>query len=158
MRILKYIRQECIIYPLEGSSKTEIIRRLAHKVANCMTDLPEEEVFRVIQEREELGTTAIGGGIAIPHAKLVGLDELLVVVGISQKGVPFDSMDGEPVFVIFLLLAPEEATTNYLRLLAKISRLLKDRALIEQLVAASDSVEILHMIETAENKSYGVLA
>jgi len=158
VRIVKYIRHECIIFPLEGASKTEVIRALARKVSTCVADLPEEEIFRVIEEREALGTTAIGGGIAIPHAKIVGLDELLVVAGISPEGVPFNSLDGKPVYVIFLLLAPEEATTSYLGLLAKIARLLKDRELIKRLSGARDPMEIFQMIQAAENRSYGVLA
>ncbi len=157
MRILNYLQEECIIFPLESSSKKDVIRRLAAKAASCAGDLSEDDVYRVVTDREELGTTAIGGGIAIPHAKAEGIESLKVVVAVSKKGVPFDAVDGEPVHVIFMLLAPEEYTTNYLRVLAKISRLLKDREMIDQLVRAESIKQIFSLIEKAENRFYGVL-
>ncbi len=157
MRILKYLTQSCIIFPLECSSKEQVIKALAEKAASCLSDLSEEEIYRAIVDREELGSTAVGGGVAIPHAKVSGLEGISVVVAISRKGVPFDAMDSEPVHVIFMLLAPEDATTGYLRVLAKLARLLKDREFIEHLVHANDISEILGIIERAEDKVHGVL-
>ncbi len=123
----------------------------------CLGNISEEEVIRAIEEREELGTTAIGGGVAIPHARVEGLERLSMVVAVSPQGVPFDSLDGEPVHVIFMLLAPEDATPSYLRVLANVSRLLKNRELIFELKKAQDLSQIPEMIEHAENRSYGAL-
>jgi len=158
VRVLNYLQESCIIFPLEGSSKIEVIRRLAVKAASCTESLSEEEVFQVILDREELGTTAIGGGVAIPHARVAGIENLRVIAAVSKKGVPFDAADGELVYVIFLLLAPEEYTIDYLRVLAKISRLLKDKEMIAQLIEAKSIGEIFGIVEVAENRSYGVLA
>ncbi len=157
MRILKYLTESCIIFPLECSSKEQVIKALAEKAASCRSELSEEEIYRAIVEREELGSTAVGGGVAIPHAKVSGLESISVVVAISKKGVPFDAMDSEPVRVIFMLLAPEDATTGYLRVLAKLARLLKDKEFIGYLIRANDINEIIGIIERAEDKVHGVL-
>ncbi len=157
MRILNYLQENCIIFPLESSSKKDVIKKLATKAAFCVNRLSADDVYKVVMDREELGTTAIGGRIAIPHAKAEGIESLQVIVAVSKKGVPFDSVDGEPVHVIFMLLAPEEYTTNYLRVLAKISRLLKDKEMIDQLIRAESISHIFSLIEKAENRFYGVL-
>ncbi len=157
VRVLKYLKESCIVFPLEASSKEEVIRMLAQRASSCLDNVSEEEVFKAILEREELGTTGIGGGIAIPHAKVKDIERLAVVTGISRKGVPFDAIDGEPVHIIFMLLAPEEATTSYLRMLAKTSRLLKDKKMIVDLMNAWDPSQALKIIDQAENRSYGAL-
>ncbi len=157
MRVRRYLKESCIIFPIQGSSKEEIIGVLAEKAALCLDDLSEEKIFNAILEREELGTTAIGGGVAIPHARVEGLKRISLVVAISPTGVPFDSLDGKPVHVIFMLLAPEGATPSYLRVLANISRLLKDRELISALKEVREPSQIPDIIEHAENRSYGAL-
>jgi len=157
VRVRSYLKESCIIFPIQGSSKQEVIKVLARKAASCLDDLSEDDIFNAILEREELGTTAIGGGVAIPHARVEGLKRISLVVAISPNGVPFDSLDGKPVYVIFMLLAPEEATPNYLRVLASISRLLKNKDLISDLKEVQEASQIPDIIEHAENRAYGVL-
>ena len=97
-------------------------------------------------EREQLGSTGIGGGIGIPHGKLSGLDSLLLSFGLSRKGVDFESMDGQPTHIFFLLITPENSTGLHLKLLAQISRILKNDPFKERLLNAVDSEDIINII------------
>ena len=109
-----------------------------------------EEVIRVLLEREKLGSTGIGDGVAIPHGKLRGLKDLFISFGRSRGGVEFDSMDGKPVNLVFLLVAPEESVGVHLKTLARISKLLKNPAVRQRLVGASGSQEIYDIIVEEE--------
>lgn len=151
MRILNYLCEDCIEPAFEASSKEAALKRLAELAVKALDGIDAEEIFEVLLEREELGTTAIGCGFAIPHGKISKLNRLSIIVARSKEGVPFDSLDGEPVFVIFLLLAPDDATPPYLRILARISRMLKSDENVIKLKNAGDSQEIRQIIEHAED-------
>lgn len=150
MHISNYLCKENILFNLKASSKEEVLKKLAQKAASLIDDSSFEEIFEMLLEREQLGSTAIGGGIAIPHAKIDGLKKLFIIVAVSSEGVPFDSLDGEAVYVIFLLLAPEDATIEYLKLLANVSRLLKKESVITYLKNANGEEEILKIIKEIE--------
>jgi PTS system nitrogen regulatory IIA component len=104
-------------------------------------------------ERERLGSTGIGGGIAIPHGKLGALKSLLMAFGRSRKGVEFDAMDGKPTHLFFLLLAPEDSTGAHLKMLARISRSLKNSVFRERLMTAADGRE-LYMVIQKEDEDF----
>ena len=106
----------------------------------------------VLHERERLGSTGIGDGVAIPHGKLKNLDQLLLAFGCSKTGINFDSMDGKPAHLFFLLLAPEESVGIHLKTLARISKLLKSPAVRESLLNASGSDALFQIIAAEENK------
>ncbi len=150
MHISSYLCKKNILYNLEADSKEEVLKRLAEKASSLINEASFEEIFRVLSEREELGSTAIGGGIAIPHAKVEGLKKIFIVVAVSSKGVPFEALDGEDVYVIFTLLAPEDATIEYLKVLANVSRLLKKGQLISHLKEAKGEEEIIEIIKETE--------
>jgi PTS system nitrogen regulatory IIA component len=103
-------------------------------------------MVEVLLEREKLGSTGIGDGIAIPHGKLAGLDNLIISFGRSREGVGFDSLDGNPVYIFFLLMAPENSAGQHLKALAKISRMLKDRDFRKGLTEAESSEEMYNLI------------
>ncbi|NOR10547.1 MAG: PTS sugar transporter subunit IIA, partial [Desulfovibrionaceae bacterium] len=125
MKMLDILDRECIIPELRSRTKKEVLEELTGALLNCKADLDKEALVEVLLEREQLGSTGIGDGIAIPHGKVPDLDELIVSFGRSTPGIEFDSMDGRPTHLFFLLIAPENSAGVHLRALAKISRLLK---------------------------------
>jgi PTS system nitrogen regulatory IIA component len=121
-----------VVPTLKATTKKQVFAEMAARAAR-VTKLDEREIFDVVQERERLGTTGIGGGIAIPHGKLAGLDRLYGFFARVETPVDFDAIDGEPVDLVFMLLAPEGAGADHLKALAKVSRVLRDRAMCEKL-------------------------
>ena len=121
-----------VIPTLKASSKKQVLQELAARAAR-ETGLNERQIFEVLLERERLGTTGIGNGIAIPHGRMAGLERLYGFFARVAAPVDFDSVDGEPVDLVFLLLAPEGAGADHLKALARVSRMLRDRAICEKL-------------------------
>ena len=109
-------------------------------------------MLRVLLEREKLGSTGIGDGIAIPHGKLAGLDEILVAFGRSREGIAFEAMDGKPVHLFFFLMAPENSAGRHLKALAKISRMLKDAAFRENLLEAKTHDDLVRIIAEKDDE------
>ncbi|MDH3899144.1 MAG: PTS sugar transporter subunit IIA, partial [Deltaproteobacteria bacterium] len=124
MKILDILDKECIIPELRSRTKREVLEELTGALLNFKANLDKEALVEVLLERERLGSTGIGDGIAIPHGKVQDLDELVLSFGRSSQGIEFDSMDGRPTHLFFLLIAPENSAGIHLRALAKISRLL----------------------------------
>ncbi len=151
MKILDILKKEAIIADLNATDKKGVLEELMAPVAegsgvNC------EEMVRVLLERERLGSTGIGGGIAIPHGKSKSLETLLMGFGRSRKGVDFDAMDGKPASLFFLLLAPEDSTDVHLKMLARISRLLKNSVFKERLMNADDWRELYNVIKKEDQE------
>ena len=145
------MQPEDIIPSLSAGGKDGILSELADKVVERHPSLNREELLRVLQERERLGSTGIGEGIAIPHGKLRSAGELLLVFGRSQKGVDFSSLDGRPAQLFFLLVAPDEAAGVHLKMLARISRLLKDPSVRRRLLEVPDAAAIYSIIREQDN-------
>ncbi len=149
MEITDLLTSERVVSSLRAPSKKQALQELSRRAAE-FTGLHERTIFDVLLERERLGTTGVGSGIAIPHGKLAELDGLLGVFARLEKPVDFDAVDEQPVDLIFLLLAPESAGADHLKALARISRLLRDRAVCEKLRAATDEVSLFGVL-TGEN-------
>lgn len=145
MRILDILQEETIISELDATDKKGVLEELTGPVAK-ISGVDREEMVRVLLERERLGSTGIGEGIAIPHGKLKSLQSLLVSFGRSQKGVDFEAIDGKPAHLFFLLMAPENSTGDHLRMLAGISRLLKDDTFRQRLMTAEDQHKLYTVI------------
>ncbi len=126
MRLAEYLHKDLILSDMKATAKVEALTELVAAVGAARPGFDARAALDVLRDRESLGTTGIGDGIAIPHGKLKGLDSILVVVGRSVQGVDFDALDHRPCHVFFLVLAPEDAMGQHLRLLAHISRILKD--------------------------------
>jgi PTS system nitrogen regulatory IIA component len=135
------INSDCVISNLRAANKRQVLQELAQK-ASTLTGVSEDSIYDVLAEREKLGTTGIGHGIAIPHGKLPGLDKVYGVFARLERPVDFDAIDDQPVDLIFLLLAPENCGGDHLKALAKVSRMLRDRVLCEK-VRASSSCEAI---------------
>ena len=146
MKILDVLPREAIIADLKAKDKKGILEELVTPIA-AIADLNQEDLVRALMERERLGSTGIGGGIGIPHGKLRDLESLVLGFGLCRKGVDFESMDGLPTHIFFLLMTPENSTGLHLKLLARISKILKHDPFKERLLNATDTDEIYSIIE-----------
>ncbi len=145
MKILDVLKKEAVIVDLKAKDKKGVLDEMVAPVAQ-FTGAGQEELVTVLMERERLGSTGIGGGIGIPHGKLKSLDELVLGFGLSLSGVDFESMDNRPTHIFFLLLTPESSAGLHLKLLAQISRLLKNDDFKTQLIQATTPEEVLDII------------
>ncbi|MDD5723622.1 MAG: PTS sugar transporter subunit IIA [Syntrophales bacterium] len=146
VNIQDMLKKDFIIEDLKSKTKKEVLAELSDVFLRDDMDIDRDSVIEVLMEREKLGSTGIGDGIAIPHGKLAGLERLVVSFGRSNVGVDFDSLDGGPVHIFFLLMAPENSAGHHLKALAKISRMLKDVSFREALIKAGSSEEIYDLI------------
>lgn len=150
MKLADILRKNRVLAKLSAGNKEDVLAELA-QVLVATGDIREAgSAVQVLLERERLGSTGIGEGIAIPHGKLRDLEGVVAVFGRSPEGIDFDSMDGAPVHIFFLLLAPENSASAHLKALARISRLLKDRSFREKLLK-TDSSETLYDIIVEED-------
>lgn len=142
--MIEYMAPGSVIAGLRSASKKQALMDLAKK-AGELTGLHERAIFDVVLERERLGSTGIGRGIAIPHGKLPNLDRVHVLFARCERPIDFDSVDGQPVDLIVLLLAPDTAGADHLKALARISRMLRDETLCEKLrgCATPDAIRAL---------------
>ena len=136
MHITEIFRKEFIIEDLKAKNKRGVLAELSEIFTLGPIKVDSKLMVDVLMEREKLGSTGIGDGIAIPHGKLKGLDTLLLSFGRSREGVDFESIDSKPVHLFFLLMAPESSTGQHLKALAKISRMLKDERFRSELMSA----------------------
>lgn len=151
MEIGDLITLEGVIPNLRVTSKKQALQELARRAA-ALTDLKERAIYEVLFERERLGTTGVGNGIAIPHGKLAALTRLYGLFARLETPIDFEAIDEQPVDLIFLLLAPEQAGADHLKALARISRLLRDRSMCEKL-RGSDTAEALYALLTNSAES-----
>lgn len=150
MKIVDLLDSSAIVANLSATEKNAVLAELAAAAIKGESSLEQGMVVQVLQERERLGSTGIGDGVAIPHGKLKKLDQLLLSFGRSPKGVDFDSLDGKPAQLFFLLLAPEEAVGVHLKTLARISKLLKSAATRQKLLTADSAEDIFRIISEEE--------
>ena len=144
MEIVDLITPQGVVAKLRVTSKKQALQDLARRAAD-ITGQPERAIFEVLIERERLGTTGVGNGIAIPHGKLSGLDRLYGLFARLENPIDFDAIDEQPVDLICLLLAPESAGADHLKALARVSRLLRDRSVCEKL-RGSDNTDAIYAL------------
>jgi len=152
MKILDILHKDTILLDLMARDKKGAIEEMVRPVAD-IAGLDYRELVRVLMERERLGSTGIGGGIAIPHGKLKGLKKLMLGFGRSTKGVSFESIDGKPAHIFFLLLTPEDAIDVHLKMLARISRILRNEIFRTRLEKAASPEDILSAIRQEDEIS-----
>lgn len=144
MEIADLITPQGVVAKLRVTSKKQALQELARRAAD-ITGQPERAIFEVLIERERLGTTGVGNGIAIPHGKLAGLERLYGLFARLETPIDFDAIDEQPVDLICLLLAPESAGADHLKALARVSRLLRDRSVCEKL-RGSDNADAIYAL------------
>ena len=151
MEISDLISESAVIADLKVTSKKQALQELATKAAQA-TDVGSRQVFDTLLERERLGTTGIGNGVAIPHGRLPGLERPAGVFARLKTPVDFEAIDGEPVDLIFLLLAPESAGADHLKALARVSRLLRDRSMCEKLRGSDGGAALFALLTENANQ------
>lgn len=152
MKIADFLPEALVIPALQGRTKEAVIRELAEHLAAVHPEIDAGHLVDVLWEREHLGSTAIGDGIAIPHGKLPGVKTVLGAFGRHLTGVDFQSLDGNPSMLFFLLVAPEDSVGLHLKALARVSRLLKDPEFRARLLTAGDRDELYRTIREEDDK------
>ncbi len=154
MKIMDFLDAGAIATDLKATDKEGVMRELVDLLAESGTVNPKdkEKIMGILLERESLGSTGVGQGIGIPHGKTGNVKKLVAALGISKKGLNFDSLDGEPVYIVFLLLAPDDSAGPHLKALARISRLLKDKYFRDTLKLAVDAKGVLKIISQEDQK------
>jgi PTS system nitrogen regulatory IIA component len=152
MKIVDLIQREMIVPALVATDKRGILEELARHIASKVTKIDGAQLSKVLIDRESLASTAIGEGVAIPHGKLPAVTEITACLGRAQSGVDFDSMDGQPTYLFFVLVAPETSTGAHLKALARISRVFKDSEFRRRLLAATDAAAMFQVVSEEDAK------
>ncbi len=155
MNMKDALKESCVIADLKGRTKEEVLTELvtALKASGAVSDV--EETITVILEREKLGSTGIGEGIAIPHGKMKGIDSILCAFGRSKEGVDFDAVDNKPVHILFLLLAPDDSAGLHIQMLSRISRILRDSTFRKHLAEQGEDLSLYEDIVKEDEKFGG---
>ncbi|MER3415172.1 MAG: PTS fructose transporter subunit IIA [Gemmataceae bacterium] len=154
MRMSEFVVRDAILPGLSATTKESAIREMVDSLRASGHIKPEqaENIVRAILKREQLGSTGIGRGVAIPHTKHEGVDRLIGTVAVSREGVPFDSLDGEPVHVLVLLISPNDRPGEHLRALENITRSLRDDTFCKFLRQATTREEIWELLQEMDQK------
>ena len=153
MKIMEILVRDAVILDLQSESKSGVLGEMAHALASAVPSIDAERLMEVLTEREALQSTGIGEGVAIPHGKLPGLDELVAGFARSRKGIAFESIDGQPTELFFLLVVPEHTGgRRHLKALARISRFCRDTDFRKKLSEASSLDEVVAVIEEEDDK------
>ena len=152
MKILDILAPQAIVPEMRARAKAEALQELATLLATLHPEIDGARLVQVLLDREALGSTAIGEGIAIPHGKLPGVTNVVAAFGRSPSGLDFDSLDGTPTRLFFLLVAPEDSAGIHLKALARVSRLLKDKSFRDRLAAGGTWEQLFAVIKEEDEK------
>jgi PTS system nitrogen regulatory IIA component len=146
MKLSDILHVNNIIVTLKADNKKKVIEELTEVIIDTSPSLNKDSLIKVLLERERLGSTGIGDGVAIPHGKFSGIGDPIISFGRCTKGLDFEAMDGQPVSLFFLLVAPEDSASVHLKALAKIAKILKNNTLRRKLLEARTKEEIYQLI------------
>ncbi len=152
MKIREFFAENCIKAELNATDKASVIEEMAALVSQTHADIDQATLHRILLEREQLGSTGIGNGVAILHGKLPTLETIVTGFGRSTTGIAFDAQDGEPVHLFFILAAPKNSASLHLKAMARLSRLLKDSHFRSRLFEAADADKIYNIIVSEDDK------
>lgn len=152
MRIAEFLREDLVFADLASTDKAGVLGELCAGLAHAFPALPAAKLTETLLEREKLGSTGIGEGVAIPHGKLPGIPGLIAAFARSRKGVDFASIDGKPTSLFFVLFAPENSAGVHLKALARISRLFKQPTFRQGILAADGAAGIFRIISDEDAK------
>lgn len=157
MKLSDFVVPEAIIPDLQATSKENAIRAMVASLKTCSSIRPEDEesIVAALLKREELGSTGIGNGVAVPHTKHPSVDRLIAAVALSRGGVDFASLDGESVYILFLLVSPPDRPGDHLRGLENISRHLRNQNFCNFLKQAKSKQEVVELLHEADNNQLG---
>jgi len=151
MHIASYMTPDDVVADLKANGKKQVLHELARRAAERFS-IDENDVFEVLLERERLGTTGFGDGVALPHGKLAGLTGMHMLFARLANGIDYNAVDGRPVDLIFLLLTPEDAGADHLKALAKISRLLRDETVCAKIRGAENAEAVYSALLESEEE------
>jgi PTS system nitrogen regulatory IIA component len=146
MKLTEIIEENNIIPELKAKDKKGVLEELAAVISRHEPSIDKGALVKVLVERERLGSTGIGDGVAIPHGKMNGVSHPIISFGRSRQGLDFDSMDGQPAYLFFLLIAPEDSSSVHLQVLAKIAKILKNRDFRKKLMEPGTKKELYQTI------------
>jgi PTS system nitrogen regulatory IIA component len=152
MTLIDLLSPAAVISPLRANGKKQALQELALH-ASKLTALPERELYEALLQRERLGSTGIGDGIAIPHGRMAGIDRLVGLFARVEKPIDFEALDGQPVDIIFVLIAPEGAGADHLKALARVARVLRNQAVLEQIRMVRDPEMIYALLVESAAKA-----
>ncbi|CCH47785.1 PTS sugar transporter subunit IIA [Pseudodesulfovibrio piezophilus] len=147
MKLGDYLEKNFVLFNLASDTKSEALTELLAPIGEAYPEMDTDQAVRVLLERESLGTTGIGDGIAIPHGKLENIEKVVIAVGRSLQGVEFEALDHKPCSIFFLVLAPENSAGMHLRILAQISRILKDEAFRKRFIETESHDELWQLLQ-----------
>jgi len=150
MGIRDFLKDSAIVVGLKADTKKAVLEELVSVLSDQGMLTDRQKMLEVLLARESLGSTGIGQGIAIPHGKSAVAKELTAAIGISKTGVDFDALDDDKVYVIFLLVAPEEQASQHLKALARVSALLKDKYFRKALINSEGAEDVIRVLEQEE--------
>lgn len=145
MEIADLITPDAVIPHMKAANKKQALQDLAAKAA-AITKLPDRKIYEILTEREKLGSTGMGQGVAIPHGRFAGVDRMIGLFARLDQPIEFDAMDEQPVDLMFMLMAPEGAGADHLKALARVSRLLRNQAIVEKLRSATQPAAIYALL------------
>lgn len=153
MKLCEFVAADAVIPDLQPTTKEGAIRAMVASLtkAGCIKPQDEEGIVAAILKREELGSTGIGNGVAVPHTKHQSVDKLIATVALSRQGVDFSSLDGEPVYIIFLLVSPPSRPGDHLRALESISRHLRNQIFCKFLRQSTTAAAVMELLKEADN-------
>ena len=149
-KVAEYIKTDSIIMDLQSKDKKSIIKELFDSLSNSKEVVNKEKCYEDILLREKIGSTGIGEGFAIPHAKTDGVKDLIMTIGISRNEIEYDSVDNSKVNVFFMFLSPVDLSQEYLIILAKISRFIREKDFLKEILSAKTKEELVHIIYSKE--------
>lgn len=152
MRLRNYLRAEHVLTGLDAQDRDSALEALARHLAGSGVVPSEEAALAGLRAREDLHTTVLGHGMALPHATLAGLDEPVLMVAVSEKPIPFGPEDSEPVRIFFTLLSPPNREGEHIKLLARICRLIRHERFVEDLEAAPSPTAALALIRAVDEQ------
>jgi PTS system nitrogen regulatory IIA component len=153
MKLLDIVSPGGVVDDLQAETKEGVLREMSEVAATSVPSLSVQSLTSILLDRESLGSTGIGDGVAIPHGKVPGLTRMVAVFGRSRAGVQFHSLDGKPAHLFFLVMAPEQSAGMHLKALARISRLLKDARFRRSLLDARDADDLRRILEEEDDRA-----
>jgi len=157
MKFADFVNRGAILADLSADDKEDVVRKMVQALSDCqqIEEDEKESIISAIMKREELGSTGIGRGIAVPHTKHPSVDRLVGTVAVSRAGVDFDSLDGEKVQLFFLLISPPDRPGDHLRALENISRQLRNETFCKFLKQSKNADDVMQLLDESDNNQFG---
>lgn len=152
MSLIELLSPDAVFAPVRCNGKKALLQEISERAA-AITGVGDRDLFELLLQRERLGSTGIGDGIAIPHCRVPGLERMVGLLMRMDKPVDFDSLDGQPVDLLFVLLAPDHAGADHLKALARVARLLRDRSVLDRLRTAHDAAALYAIVTENQAKA-----